>query len=532
MNFGQEPPRLILSGGKIYPRAGSPATMSGVVVGRGRVEQLLETDVGIPGSGARIDLQGFVVLPGLTDAHIHLEKYARQLQRVDCETSTRDECLRRVGTRAEATPRGDWILGHGWNQNDWDRFGTAADLDAVAPHHPVYLTAKSLHAGWANSQALRQAGVTASTTDPPGGVIQRDSSGRPTGIVLEGAMEILTRALPIPTRDTTLQELQRAQDGLWRMGITSVHDFDGPTCFHALQTLYERGDLGLRVLKSIPRELLPQAADLGLRSGFGNEWLRLGHVKLFADGALGPRTAAMLAPYEGTQADVGILLLDREAILEAGIRAGEAGLPLAIHAIGDRANHEVLEGLAALRKHEAERGWPRRRHRIEHLQLVHPDDMQRPAELGLVASMQPIHAPSDMLMADRHWGSRVQSSYAWQSQRRSGVRLAFGSDAPVEAPNPFLGLHAAVTRRRLDGSPSPEGWTPHQRLAVQDALLAYTEGPAYAAGTEARQGRLDPGFAADLVVLDHDPLTCDADDLPRIQVRGTMVGGHWAHRDF
>ena len=532
MSFDQESPRIVLSGGTVYPRAGSPTVASGIVVGGGKVEQLLETVSVVSGPAARIDLLGLIVMPGFTDAHIHLEKYAGQLQRVDCETATRDECLRRVQARAQATPPGDWILGHGWNQNDWDRFGTAADLDGVAPRHPVYLTAKSLHAGWANSQALHQAGVTASTADPPGGVLQRDPSGNPTGIFLEGAMEILTRALPSPTRDTTLTELQRAQDGLWRMGITSVHDFDGPTCFHALQSLHERGDLGLRVLKSIPRELLPQAADLGLRSGFGNEWLRIGHVKLFADGALGPRTAAMLAPYEGTQADVGILLLDREAILEAGIRAGEAGLPLAIHAIGDRANHEALEGLAALRKHEAERGWPRRRHRIEHLQLVHPDDMQRPAELGLVASMQPIHATSDMLMADRHWGPRVQNSYAWQSQRRAGARLAFGSDAPVETPNPFLGLHAAVTRRRIDGAPSPEGWTPHQRLAIHEALQAYTEGPAFAAGTEDRQGRLEPGFAADLIVLDQDPQTCDAEELPRIRVLGSMVDGHWAFRDF
>jgi predicted amidohydrolase YtcJ len=523
---------MVLSGGKVYPRAGSPTAVSGIVVGGGKVEQQLET-VSVPsGPAARIDLQGLVVLPGFTDAHIHLEKYARQLQRLDCETATRDECLRRVQARAQQIPPGDWILGHGWNQNDWDRFGTAADLDVVAPRHPVYLTAKSLHAGWANSRALLQVGVSASTVDPPGGVLQRDPAGNPTGILLEGAMEMLARALPNPTRETTLSEIQRAQDRLWRMGITSVHDFDGATCFHALQSLLERGDLGLRVLKSIPGELLPQAADLGLRSGFGNDWLRLGHMKLFADGALGPRTAAMLAPYEGTQTDVGILLLDREAILEAGIRAGEAGLPLAIHAIGDRANHEALEGLAAVRRHEVGRGWPQRRHRIEHLQLLHPEDVQRPAELGLVASMQPIHATSDMLMADRHWGSRVGSSYAWESQQRAGATLAFGSDAPVESPNPFFGLHAAVTRRRLDGSPSPEGWTPHQRLAVHEALQAYTEGPAFAAGTEGRQGRLEPGFAADLIVLDQDPLTCDAEELPRIQVLGTMVGGRWAFRDF
>jgi predicted amidohydrolase YtcJ len=184
VSFDQESPRIVLSGGTVYPRAGSPTVASGIVVGGGKVEQLLETVSVASGPAARIDLPGLIVMPGFTDAHIHLEKYAGQLQRVDCETATRDECLRRVQARAQATPPGDWILGHGWNQNDWDRFGTAADLDGVAPRHPVYLTAKSLHAGWANSHALHQAGVSASTVDPPGGVLQRDSAGNPTGIVL------------------------------------------------------------------------------------------------------------------------------------------------------------------------------------------------------------------------------------------------------------------------------------------------------------------------------------------------------------
>ncbi|HET7010281.1 MAG TPA: amidohydrolase [Anaerolineales bacterium] len=520
---------MLLKRGVIYPRVGRPTTVSQAILAHGKVVAVGE-DLGRRGT-TPVDLEGRVVLPGLTDAHIHLEKYAHQLQVVDCETSTREECLRRVRQRAESTPPGAWILGHGWNQNDWGGFGTAADLDAAAPANPVYLTAKSLHAAWANTRALQAAGL-ASAPDPTGGRVQRDSSGHPTGILFEAAMDLITPVLPQPALESTIADILAAQSRLWRMGLTGVHDFDGRRCFEALQILREQRTLGLRVLKSIPHELLPHAVALGLRSGFGDDQLRIGHVKVFADGALGPRTAAMLAPYEGEPENLGMLFLDREAILETGIRAAEAGLALAIHAIGDRANHEVLEGLAALRRHEGEHHLPHRRHRIEHLQLLHSDDLHRPAELDVVASMQPSHATSDMSMADRYWGDRVAGAYAWQSELRSGATLAFGSDAPVESPDPFLGLYAAVTRRRTDGSPSSEGWTPAERIDIADALRGFTEGPAYAAGWDSSVGRLEPGSCADLIVLDRDPHTCPAEELLRTRVLGTMVSGSWVFRDF
>jgi hypothetical protein len=345
-------------------------------------------------------------------------------------------------------------------------------------------------------------------------------------------MSLLAQAVPQPTTAARLEALQAAQQRLWRMGLTGVHDFDGPRSFQALQLLDEAGQLDLRVLKSIPFELLGEAAALALRTGFGHERLRLGAVKLFADGALGPRTAAMLEAYHEEPSNTGHLLLDREAVLEAGIRAAESGLSLAIHAIGDRANHEVLDGLAALRQHEVDNGLPPLRHRIEHLQLLHPDDMRRPSELNIIASMQPSHAPSDLPMADRYWGRRSRYGYAWKSQLRAGARLAFGSDAPVESPDPFLGLHAAVTRRRLDGSPSAEGWVPQERLEIAEALEAFTEGAAFAAGAENQQGRLEPGFFADLIVLDRDPLAIPPEDLPSVRVLGTMVGGQWVMKEF
>jgi predicted amidohydrolase YtcJ len=476
------------------------------------------------------DMGGAVVIPGLVDSHLHLEQYALSLLKVDCETDTRDECLRRVAEKVRQSPQGAWILGHGWNQNRWpEGFGDPRDLDAIASQNPVYLTAKSLHAGWTNALALQQAWISAGSPDPPGGRFGRDSRGRPNGLLFESAMNQMNRVIPAPTEDDLLAAIRDAQGKLWRLGLTGVHDFDRRACFIALQKLRQAGELRLRVVKSIPIDDLPHAVDLGLRSGFGDEFLRIGQVKAFADGALGPRTAAMLQPYEGEPENRGMLLLDAEEIFEKGRLAVENGLALAVHAIGDRANHEVLNAFAQLQSLPGiDR--VRLRHRIEHVQLLHPDDAGRLAQLGVIASMQPIHATSDMLMADRFWGERARLSYAWRTQLQKGAVLAFGSDAPVESPNPFWGIHAAVTRQRADGYPDLQGWFPEQRLAVSEALQAYTTGAAYAAGREHEQGRLAPGYLADLVVLDTDPFTCPPENLRNIQAQATMVAGEWVWR--
>ncbi|HLE22929.1 MAG TPA: amidohydrolase [Anaerolineales bacterium] len=529
-------PRMVkatlLHNGVIHPRAGSAETTGALLLlGERVLESGSADDLAAAWTGKlqSIDLQGRTVLPGLCDAHLHLEKYARAVTQLDCATTTRDECLRRVAVRAQGARPGEWVLGHGWNQNDWGGHGTAAELDHVAPENPVYLTAKSLHAAWVNSRALQSARIDPATPDPVGGAIVRDGQGAPTGILLEFAMSLVADRIPVASTEAIAGQIAAAQVALWRFGITAVHDFDGPSCFRALQILHAQGSLRLHVLKSIPIEFLDQAVALGLQSGFGDDWLRLGHVKIFADGALGPRTAAMLQPYDGEPGNTGISLIDREGILEAGIRAAGSGLPLAIHAIGDRANHDVIEGLAALRRFEREHALPHLRHRIEHLQLLHPDDLARPAELGLVVSMQPIHATSDMPMADRYWGDRRRTAYAWRSQVERGALAAFGSDAPVESPNPFLGLHAAVTRRRADGSPGPQGWVPQERISLEAALLGFTEGPAEVAGMAGRLGRLQPGSYADLIVLEDDPYRLPPTDLASIQPLATMVAGRWVY---
>jgi predicted amidohydrolase YtcJ len=311
------------------------------------------------------------------------------------------------------------------------------------------------------------------------------------------------------------------------MGLTGVHDFDGRACFMALQLLHARGQSPLRVLKSIPLELFPQAVELGLSSGFGDDFLRIGSIKLFADGALGTHTGAMTAPYVDEPQNRGILLLKAENIFDYGCQAAAGGLSLAVHAIGDRAVHEVLDGFARLRNYERERGLPALRHRIEHVQTILPEDAGRLAGLDIIASMQPVHAPSDMLMADQLLGNRAAFSYAWRTQLEHGARLAFGSDAPVESANPFHGIHAAVTRCRTDGSPGPEGWFPEQRLTVSAAIAGFTSGPAFAAGMEQRLGRLSAGFLADLIVIETDPFTCDPAGLYAIQPVATMVAGEW-----
>lgn len=533
---------MYLYNGRIYTLHPQRPRVQALLIREERIVAWDEEAERAPSPGEpRFDLEGRTVMPALTDAHIHLEHYALGLQKVDCETKTLQECLERVAERAQRTPAGQWILGHGWNQNEWpEGFGCAADLDAVAPQHPVYLTAKSLHAAWVNSMALRTAGLTPEALDPPGGRYGRDEKGRLNGILFESAMESVARHIPEPSVGQVAEAIRQAQDILWSFGLAAVHDFDRSRCFAALQILHANDELRLRVLKSIPLEDLPKAIALGLRSGFGDDWLRLGGVKIFMDGALGPQTAAMLQPYEGSEAQTGLLFMDGEELFEHGRQAVENGLSLAVHAIGDRANHEALKAFAQLRRLEeelasqglmaGEASAPRRlRHRIEHVQLLHPEDAPRLAELGVIASMQPIHATSDMLMADRHWGGRCHLAYAWKTQLDHGAVLAFGSDAPVESPNPFWGLHAAVTRRRQDGTPGPAGWYPQQRLTLHQALLAYTQGPAYAAGWEGRQGALAPGYFADLIVLERDPFECPPEALFTLRPQATMVGGEWVY---
>ncbi|MFP3854263.1 MAG: amidohydrolase [Anaerolineales bacterium] len=518
----------------IYPRATRAFRAQAMAVRQNRIIAVGHQQEMDPLIGPRTKVEELgdrVILPGLVDAHIHLANYANSLHAVDCQTKTLDECLQKLKQRAESSEPGTWILGHGWDQNSWGEWPTAAALDSVTPENPVYLTARSLHAGAANSLALKSLNIDASTPDPQGGRLQRDESGRPTGILFEGsAMKLVSRHISPPSVPELADRLRHAQDRLWSFGVVGAHDFDGAACLNALQILRAQDQLGLRVLKHIRVEYLDNAVELGLRAGLGDSWLKIGNIKIFTDGALGPRTAAMFDEYEDTSGNHGMLLLDADEILNIASRAKSAGYAMAIHAIGDRANEQALSALARL-AHPSNQPTPLLPHRLEHLQLLRPQDMDRPANLGVIASMQPVHALSDQSMAERAWGERCRWSYAWRSILDSDAVLAFGSDAPVESPNPFWGIHAAVTRQQR-AQPQMEPFIPEERISLESALTAYTKGPAIAAGEQQHLGSLEHGRLADFIVLASDPYEMDPAQLFDLKPEGTFVGGIWRSRNF
>lgn len=528
----------ILHNGKIITLNNRRSHVRAIAISHGRVLALGTDDdiLKLANSNTIIDnLNGQTAIPGLTDSHLHWAWTSRSLRDVDVfEISSKQLAIERVAERAQQVPHGEWIMGQGWSQEFWEdtSFPTASDLDAVTPHHPVCLRAKSGHAVWVNTQALNLAGITATTPDPDGGQIGRDASGNPTGILFETAIQYIYNHIPDPTVDQLADMMRDAQKQALASGLVGFHDFDGPDCLEALQILREQGDLHLRALKNINDTWIDHAHHLGLRWGFGDEWIRIGGLKIFSDGALGPRTALMVEPYEGEPDNYGIRVTDKEEMLEQVVKATLRGIPSTVHAIGDLAVREVLDVYEETRKQEAKHGIVAsdRRHRIEHVQLLHPDDITRLAELNIIASMQPLHATSDYEMADRYWGERNRYGYNPRLQLDQGVKVVFGSDSPIDPFEPLKTLHAAVTRRRADGSPNETGWYPEAKVTIDEALRAMTVTPAYVAGMEAQQGMLAEGYLADLVVLDRDLYTISPDDILNTVVLATMVQGEWRYQ--
>ncbi len=504
-------------------RATALAVENGKIAAIGSDTEILNLEK--PGD-RKVNLAGKTIWPGLIDSHLHFEMYSLSLTQVKCETDTIDECLGLVKEKTSTAKPGEWITGQGWNQNTWGGFGNASQLDSVSTGHPVFLADKSIHAAWVNSAALKIAQIDATTPDPEGGSIQRNTDGTPTGILFENAVNLVEKCIPSVTGSRRLELMLEGQKKLLSLGLTGIHDFDRSECFFTLQQMQQAGILTLRVIKSIPIQDLDHAIAIGLCTGFGNPHLHMGAVKLFADGALGPQTAAMLTPYEGNNSNLGTLLLKADDVFETGMKAVSHGWSLAIHAIGDRANHEVLNGLAMLRQFEMNNGLPQRPHRIEHLQVLHPDDLQKIKEAAVVASMQPIHILSDMFTADKHWGKRARYAYAFASLSKRGVPIVFGSDAPVESPNPFLGISAAVTRRRENGDPGTDGWYPDERITVAQARHAYSDIPARLSGYGDQYGCLEIGKAADFIVLPQDPEAMDPADLCRLLPEQVFIDGN------
>ncbi|MFG2099814.1 amidohydrolase [Micromonospora echinaurantiaca] len=475
------------------------------------------------GAGAElVDLAGAAVLPGLYDAHIHTAQYAQSLDAVDLrDVRSLAEALTRVAAHAARLRPGGWLFGGRWDSNTWDppvqpdRYA----LDSVCPELPVALPSVDGHTVWANSAALRLVGIDADTPDPVGGEIVRDERGEPTGILRESACRPLRDLMVSPDlRD----QLRAAQEELLALGLTSVHDIDGEDCRAAYLELRAAGELKLRVHKAIPMSHLDAAIAEGRRTGQGDDWFRTGPVKIFSDGALGSHTCHMSEPFAGEHGNVGIAVTPYEDLVKLFARAAEAGIAVATHAIGDQANHLVIDAYQAIGR------TPGLRHRIEHAQHLRAADLPRMARLGIVASMQPVHCTSDIDLVDSLLAGHDLASYAWRGMLDAGVPLAFGSDAPVEHPNPFPALYAAVTRTRPDGTPAG-GWQPEQRLSMAEALAAHTLGAARAAGEEERKGVLAPGMLADFIAVDTDPLRESPEAVLRTRVLTTVVGGeiHW-----
>jgi len=470
----------------------------------------------------RIDLRGGLMTPGWHDAHVHFTWWAIQMDQVDLrDAATLDAALARIETYAARLPADAWVLGGRFDKNRWGRWPTAAELDRVTAGRPAALRSRDGHSRWLNTAALMRAGIDARTPVPAGGAIERDASGAPTGILKENANHLADAVVPPPTADETYAAIERGQREAHRRGLTAIEDLESATAFGAFQRRRDRGDLRLRVAMGIPHANLDAALALGLRTGLGDEWLRVGHLKIFTDGALGSQTAALEEPYAGSD-DRGLLTVEVDRLNADVARASAAGIAVAIHAIGDRAVHVALDAIEPTRVAQ-----PALRQRVEHVQLVRRQDIGRFGALGVIASMQPIHATSDRDLADRYWGSeRAGRAYPWRHIADRGGRLAFGSDAPVEPIDPLLGIHAAVARKRAGDA---NRWHPEQALELDEAIAGYTSGAAYAMGAETERGTLGVGMRCDATIVGRDLAAIPVDEWPSVPVSGTVVGGEVVH---
>lgn len=469
----------------------------------------------VPAGTPLFDLPDALVTPGLVDGHTHFALWALGRRRVQLVGSaTLEDAVRRV---AAVRPVQGWVLGQGWDANGWAQAPDRAALDAVQ-RGPVYLDSLDVHTAWVNSAALAAAGITRETPDPFGGRIARDASGEPTGLLLERAVELMVPHLPEPPPALLDLAIREAQAEAHRLGITGIHDVEGEGPLAAFERLEAADGLRLRVLFQPPVGSLPALVRRGVRSGTGSTWLRIGGVKLFLDGSLGSRTAWMLEPYAGTR-DCGLPITAESEATTAMRTAAGAGIAVTVHAIGDAAVRRALDLMAPL-------PWVGLPHRIEHFQCVHPDDLGRAAAAGIVVSMQPAHLLTDIPLVERHWGGRARGAYAFETLRRLGTPMVFGSDVPVATIDPREGLYAALERRSEAGGPAG-GWRPEEKLSFEAAVGAYTRGAALAAGVSARAGTLAPGRDADLVAWSFDPAAeRGAGDAIRAgRARLTVVGG-------
>lgn len=502
------------------PRAGAVAVRGQQILAVGSAAELHP----FAGPATRvIHLEGRTLLPGFHDSHVHLTGTGEELDHVSLfSAATLDEALERVRQRAAELGPGEWIRGAGFALHRWGLqtvgANEAAALEDAAGGRPVLLVSQDHHSAWASRQAMRMAGVGAHTS-VPGGVVALDDEGRPTGLLLEEARDLIDAALPEPGGETIRRWLERAASHFAALGVTTVHHMAAEPAgyFRQLATSASDPAYALRVWACIPHAHVEAAADIGLATGQGGQNFTVGGAKFFADGALGSRTAWMLEPYAGST-NTGIVVDGPEVLAERVPLAIRAGLTPVVHAIGDAATRAVVDAYEATADAWRTAGL---RPRLEHAQHMHPVDVRRAGALGLVASMQPIHLTFDVDSVTTELGDRLERAYPMRSLVQAGARLAFGSDSPVAPPDPFEGLRSAARR----AAPSGRRLTPAESIGPDEALRAYTLGAAYAVRAEGRSGMLAPGFDADLVVLSHDP-TVSLDGLAAV---ATMKGGRFTH---
>lgn len=481
----------------------------------------------------RADMKGRVAIPGMIDAHGHVMDLGIRALSLDLfTTKSLAEATSRVAAFAAANPQRPWILGGGWNQEVWQlgRFPTAAELDAIVSDRPVWLERADGHAGWANSAAMRAAGITAKTASPAGGRIEKGANGQPSGVFVDAAMALITRHIPQPTPRDRNAAFLKAQEALLSAGITATADMG--TKVEDWLTYRQMGDQGLLRVRIMAYAAGVEPA-LAVGGTAPTPWLyadklRMGGIKLYADGALGSRGAWLKAAYADAPGNTGLPFLKDDQLLNLMSRGAMDGFQIAVHAIGDRANQQVLDAIDEMAvTYKGDRRW-----RIEHAQIVDPVDLPRFGKNGVIASMQPIHEASDWRMAEARLGqARLNGSYAWASMLRVGGRLAFGSDYPVENPNPFVNWATAITREDASGQPFG-GWRPEERVSREQAWKAFTSDAAYAGFAEDRFGTLAPGQRADFVIVDRDPTMASPVELRQVRVLETWVGGEkvWERR--
>jgi hypothetical protein len=530
------PADLIVTNARIYTADDARPRVEALAVRGGRIAFIgsaREADA-LRGPATRVvDAGGETVIPGMVDAHAHFAGLAETLRSVDLTgTRSQAEAVARVVARAKTLPPGTWIQGRGWDQNAWGdtRFPTHDPLSAAVPGHPVYLTRVDGHAAWVNAAAMQRAGLTRAARDPDGGRILRDAAGAPTGVLIDRAQGLVTRVIPEPTRAETRQGLTDAMAVMHRWGLTGMHDAGAS---RALIELYDEmagaGALPLRLYVMIGDDsaALAHYFAKGPVAGAhdGHLWVRA--VKLYADGAMGSRGAALLEPYSDDPNNLGLLLSAPAHIRDVAARGLAAGFQVNTHAIGDRGNRVVLD---AYEQALAARPTANHRFRVEHAQVLHSDDLPRFAQLGVIPSMQASHQTSDMYWVGKRLGpTRTLGAYAWRSLLESGVVIPNGSDFPVEAVNPLISFHAAIARQDARDWPAG-GWLPEQRMTREEALKSMTLWPAYAGFQEEELGSLSVGKRADFVILDRDIMRVPAELVLGTRVRSTWLGGREVYR--